>query len=29
MQLDQLDDTRAVILFQNGDQLDLRTIALP
>ena len=29
MQLDQLDDTRAVILFQNGDQLDLSTIALP
>ena len=29
MQLDQLDDTRAVILSQNGDQLDLRTIALP
>lgn len=29
MQLDQLDDTRAVILSQNGDRLDLRTIALP
>lgn len=29
MQLDQLDDARAVILAQNGDRLDLRTIALP
>ena len=29
MQLDQLDDSRAVILAQNGDRLDLRTIELP
>lgn len=29
MQLDQLDDSRAVILAENGDHLDLRTIALP
>jgi hypothetical protein len=29
MQLDQLDDSRAVILAQNGERLDLRTIDLP
>lgn len=29
MQLDQLDDSRAVILAQNGEHFDLRTIALP
>ena len=29
VQLDKLDDGRAVIIIQQGDKLDLRTIALP
>lgn len=29
MQLDKLDESRAVILAKNGERLDLRTIALP
>jgi len=29
MQLDKLDDTRAILLVKNGDGFDLKTIELP